>query len=221
MSKLLLASFRPLVNQALAALLASVGGHEIVAARAQSAELITAIAVHAPDLVLLDAKAQEPEVSGWLMETVLAKRPEARILVLADQPGFELVLTAVRSGAVGVLSRSVNVHTSMRAIQAALEGEGVVPRAMLPALFQHLAEGADEDDPLKQLSPREREVLALMGLGLDNGRIAAALMISPNTVRTHIQHVLAKLDMHSKLEAVTYAMEHAAALRPPGRDHRR
>jgi RNA polymerase sigma factor (sigma-70 family) len=91
-----------------------------------------------------------------------------------------------------------------------LDREGVVPRAMLPQLFRRLLDMCDRstDAPLNRLSPREREVLALLGRGWSNAQIGRELYISPHTVRTHVQNILQKLEMHSKLEAVAFALEH-------------
>jgi DNA-binding NarL/FixJ family response regulator len=90
-----------------------------------------------------------------------------------------------------------------------------VPRAMLPQLFRRLLDLSERssDSPLNRLSPREREVLALLGRGWNNARIGRELFISPHTVRTHVQNILQKLEMHSKLEAATFAMQRQLA--PP------
>jgi DNA-binding NarL/FixJ family response regulator len=121
----------------------------------------------------------------------------------------------VRSGAVGVVGKKSGTRTVLRAVQAALDGEGVVPRAMLPELFRRLLDLGERnaDSPLNRLSPREREVLALLGRGWNNARIGRELFISPHTVRTHVQNILQKLEMHSKLEAATFAMQRDVAPR--------
>jgi DNA-binding NarL/FixJ family response regulator len=88
---------------------------------------------------------------------------------------------------------------------------------MLPQLFRRLLDMGDRatDAPLNRLSPREREVLALLGRGWSNAQIGRELYISPHTVRTHVQNILQKLEMHSKLEAATFAMQHELAAHRP------
>jgi DNA-binding NarL/FixJ family response regulator len=209
MGRLLLADRYRLSIQALEALLAR-EGHEVVGGCATERDLLAAVAVHQPDLVLVDAQLAGLERAPSVVEAALRAAPGTKVLVLATEPDVQLAKAAVLAGAVGVLSRTSDGPAIARAVRAALLGEGVVPRGMLPALFQGLAGAGPAPDPLQALSRRERQVLTLMGRGLDNARIAAELSISPNTVRTHVQNVLAKLGMHSKLEAVTYAARRAA-----------
>jgi DNA-binding NarL/FixJ family response regulator len=91
-----------------------------------------------------------------------------------------------------------------------LAREGIAPRAMLPKLLQQLLDMGDRasDAPLHRLSPREREVLVLLGHGWSNAQIGRKLFISPHTVRTHIQNILQKMQMHLQLESATFAMQH-------------
>ena len=211
MGRLLLADSRQLFIHALRALLDHEGEHEVVAVCTTPPEVLTEVDRQRPDLALIDVELAGPEGTASLVGTVVGSAPATKVVLLAGEPGVELVAAAVRAGAIGVIDRASDVRTILRAARAALRGEGVVARSMLPSLFRHLIH-EDTDDPLDQLSVREREVLALMGQGLNNAKIAAGLGISPNTVRTHVQNVLAKLGMHSKLEAVTYATRHATAL---------
>jgi len=96
---------------------------------------------------------------------------------------------------------------------AGLAGEGAVPRGMLLELARRMvARDRTPDSPLSRLSPRERQVLALLSKGWDNARIGRDLFISQHTVRTHIQNILEKLGMHSKLEAATFAMQRSMEL---------
>jgi DNA-binding NarL/FixJ family response regulator len=212
MARVLLADSQPLLNEALAALLSRDGRHQVVAQATSAAEVTRAAASHRPDLALLDAAmalGEKPPLLAGLCQA----HPELKPLVLADQVSLELTLASVRAGAVGVLPKTATAATILRSLQAAADGEGVVPRALLPQLLGRLATGPDPaDTPAARLSGREREVLALLGRGWDNHRIGQALFISPNTVRTHVQNILDKLGMHSKLEAATFAMRHGLQL---------
>ena len=113
----------------------------------------------------------------------------------------------------GVVGKTYGASTVLRVAGAVLEGEGAVPRAMLLELARRMvARDQTSDSPLARLSPRERQVLALLSRGWDNARIGKDLFISQHTVRTHIQNILEKLGMHSKLEAATFAMQRSAEL---------
>jgi RNA polymerase sigma factor (sigma-70 family) len=102
--------------------------------------------------------------------------------------------------------QQAGTQTVLRAVQAALVREASIPRAMLRWL-QDMGERSS-DPPLNRLSPREREILGLLARGWSNRRIAEECFLSVDTVRTHVQNVLVKLGVHSKLEAVSVAMRH-------------
>ena len=214
MARVYLADCQPLFNEALQALIERDGRHDVVGSGSTAAQVTSAVARLEPDLVLVDAElalvARPP-----LVEAILGRDPTTKVLVLAQEMDLELLLGAVRSGAVGVVGKKSGTRTVLRAVQAALDGEGVVPRAMLPELFRRLLDLGERnaDSPLNRLSPREREVLALLGRGWNNARIGRELFISPHTVRTHVQNILQKLVMHSKLEAATFAMQRDVAPR--------
>ncbi len=214
MARVYLADCQPLFNEALQALIERDGRHDVVGSGSTAAQVTSAVARLEPDLVLVDAElalvARPP-----LVEEILGRDPTTKVLVLAQEMDLELLLGAVRSGAVGVVGKKSGTRTVLRAVQAALDGEGVVPRAMLPELFRRLLDLGERnaDSPLNRLSPREREVLALLGRGWNNARIGRELFISPHTVRTHVQNILQKLEMHSKLEAATFAMQRDVAPR--------
>jgi RNA polymerase sigma factor (sigma-70 family) len=160
-------------------------------------------------------------LGGWLFQIARhdlydhrRRQARSRIAPLEDN----LDEAAAPAGTVGpeALGREITTQT-VRARQAVRDGEGVVPRVMLPQLFRRLLDMGDRatDAPLNRLSPREREVLALLGRGWSNAQIGRELYISPHTVRTHVQNILQKLEMHSKLEAATFAMQHELATRRP------
>ena len=214
MARVYLADCQPLFNEALQALIERDGRHDVVGSGSTAAQVMSAVARLEPDLVLVDADLALV-VRPPLVEAILGRDPSAKVLVLAQETDVELLLGAIRSGAVGVVGKKSGTRTVLRAVQAALDGEGVVPRAMLPELFRRLLDlgERDADSPLNRLSPREREVLGLLGRGWNNARIGRELFISPHTVRTHVQNILQKLEMHSKLEAATFAMQRDLAPR--------
>jgi two-component system nitrate/nitrite response regulator NarL len=216
MARVFLADCQPLFNEALEALITRDGRNEVVGQASTTAQVTDSVLQVGPDLVVLDADLGLTS-RPTLVEALLAELPDTKLILLAQETDIDLLLLAIRAGALGVVGKKSGTQTVLRAVQAVLDGEGVVPRSMLPELFRRLIDLGDRasDTPLNRLSPREREVLALLGRGWSNARIGEELYISPHTVRTHVQNILQKLEMHSKLEAATFAMQHELASRRP------
>src|SRR5215203_861323 len=216
MARVFLADCQPLFNEALEALITRDGTNEVVGQASAVPQVVASVPQLKPDLFVIDAGLALSS-RPTLVETILSELPDTKVILLAQDTDIDLLLHAIRAGAVGVVGKKSGTQTVLRAVQAVLDGEGVVPRAMLPQLFRRLLDMGDRatDAPLNRLSPREREVLALLGRGWSNAQIGRELYISPHTVRTHVQNILQKLEMHSKLEAATFAMQHELATRRP------
>jgi DNA-binding NarL/FixJ family response regulator len=214
MARVFLADCQPLFNEALEALITRDGSNQVVGHGSSDAEIVAAVGQLKPDLFVIDAGVALGN-RPTLIETILLDLPLTKVILLAQELSEELLLQAIKAGALGVVGKTSGTQTVLRAVQAVLDGEGVVPRAMLPGLFRRLLDMSDRnsDAPLNRLSPREGEVLALLGRGWSNAQIGRELYISPHTVRTHVQNILQKLEMHSKLEAATFAMQHELANR--------
>jgi DNA-binding NarL/FixJ family response regulator len=216
MARVFLADCQPLFNEALEALITRDATNEVVGQASAVPQIVASVSQLKPDLFVIDAGLALSS-RPTLVETILGELPDTKVILLAQDTDIDLLLHAIRAGAVGVVGKKSGTQTVLRAVQAVLDGEGVVPRAMLPQLFRRLLDMGDRatDAPLNRLSPREREVLALLGRGWSNAQIGRELYISPHTVRTHVQNILQKLEMHSKLEAATFAMQHELATRRP------
>jgi DNA-binding NarL/FixJ family response regulator len=212
MATVLLADSQPLFNEALEALLSRGGVHQVIGRCSLAEDAFAYVGSLRPDLVLVDAVlglAGSPNLVSRMLEA----HPEARVIVLGDDHDADLLVNAIRSGAAGVVGKTYGAGTVLRVARAVLEGEGAVPRGMLLELARRMvSRNRTSDSPLARLSPRERQVLALLSRGWDNPRIARELFISQHTVRTHIQNILEKLGMHSKLEAATFAMQQSMQL---------
>jgi DNA-binding NarL/FixJ family response regulator len=212
MATVLLADSQPLFNEALEALLSRGGVHQVIGRCSSAEDAFACVGSLRPDLVLVDAVlglAGSPNLVSRMLEA----HPEARVIVLGDDHDADLLVNAIRSGAAGVVGKTYGAGTVLRVAGAVLEGEGAVPRGMLLELARRMvSRNRASDSPLARLSPRERQVLALLSRGWDNPRIARELFISQHTVRTHIQNILEKLGMHSKLEAATFAMQQSMQL---------
>jgi DNA-binding NarL/FixJ family response regulator len=212
MARLLLADRQPLLNDALEGLLTRDGRHEVVASCTPHQDVLLAVRRLQPDLLLLDA---EVAMSGrpTKLERALAERPGLKVLLLAPDMDVKLLLDSLGVGAVGVVLKTSSPSTVRTAVESALAGESLAPQATLPRVLRQLdTHGRGRESPVQRLSLREREVLALLGRGWSNEAIGGMLFISPHTVRTHIQNILVKLGVHSRLAATTFAMERASEL---------
>src|SRR5436305_3588706 len=140
--------------------------------------------------------------------------PQAKVVVLTAHEDERLLVEAIEAGASGFLRKPEGVDELIGALKAAAAGEILVdPQAlarMLPLMAREREVRREASERLATLSEREREVLALLTQGLRNEAIAQRLGISPQTVQTHVRNILAKLGVHSKLEAVAFAVPHGA-----------
>jgi DNA-binding NarL/FixJ family response regulator len=212
MARVLLADSQPLFNEALEALFSRDQAHLVVGRCSSAEETLTAVGRILPDLLLVDA-ALGLEGSPNLVKRLHEAHPGVKVVVLGDDRDVDVLLAAIRAGAAGVVGKTHGASTVLRVAGAVLAGEGAIPRAMLLELARRMAvKDRSADSPLARLSPRERQVLALLSRGWDNARIGRDLFISQHTVRTHIQNILEKLGMHSKLEAATFAMQRSMEL---------
>jgi DNA-binding NarL/FixJ family response regulator len=212
MARVLLADSQPLFNEALEALFSRDQTHMVVGRCSSAEETFTAVDRILPDLVLVDA-ALGLDGSPNLVKRLHEAHPAVKVVVLGDDRDVDLLLAAIRAGAAGVVGKTHGAGTVLRVAAAVLAGEGAIPRAMLLELARRMAaKDRSADSPLARLSPRERQVLALLSRGWDNARIGRDLFISQHTVRTHIQNILEKLGMHSKLEAATFAIQRSMEL---------
>jgi two-component system, NarL family, nitrate/nitrite response regulator NarL len=206
MARVLLADLQPLFNEALEALF-SRGNHTVVGRCTSAEQTLAAVSRLQPDLLLIDA-ALGLEGSPSLIAQALQVHPGVKVLLLGDDRDVDLLAAAIRAGAAGMVGKTHAAGTVLRIAAAVLAGEGAIPRSKLLEVARRIAaRSSSADSPLARLSPRERQVLALLRRGWDNARIGRDLFISQHTVRTHIQNILEKLGMHSKLEAATFAMQ--------------
>ena len=163
-----------------------------------------------PNVALLGMNL--PNCNG-VRATALIKSslPECKVLVLTDEEDESALVESVEAGANGYLTKECPLAELIDATRAIHRGETLIPKGMLGALLARLIRQSREQDEAvrraSRLSKRERSVLALLVDGADNDGIAQALVISPQTARTHVQNVLAKLEVHSRLEAAAFARQ--------------
>jgi NarL family two-component system response regulator LiaR len=155
-----------------------------------------------PDVVLMDLVM--PRMDGVVaMREVRERVPRARVVVLTSFLDDERLLPAIRAGAAGYLLKNVQPRELARAVRLAARGEALIDPAVAARLVDSLVEDRGGEEP--ELTPREREVLDLIGSGFSNKRIALELGISEKTVKTHVGHVLAKLGVSDRTQAALYA----------------
>jgi DNA-binding NarL/FixJ family response regulator len=134
-----------------------------------------------------------------------------RVLVLNGRADVTTLVACLEAGALGYQTKDLDLPGLAAAVAAVSAGEAVVPRHMLGGLLRGLIDRRRQDDDkvrrYNTLTKREREILGLLGRGEDQDGIATSLVISPQTARTHIQNVLTKLEVHSRMEAVAFAHE--------------
>jgi two-component system, NarL family, nitrate/nitrite response regulator NarL len=161
-----------------------------------------------PDVVLLDIGL--PDQSGLVVgEEIHEAFPDVALVALTALEDPRMVTEALRIGFRGYITKNMPVARFLRAVQTAVDGQVVIPQSLA---FNRFGRASDGDDLVAvsagQLTAREREVLALLVQGLNGSLIARRLSISGNTVRTHVQSILTKLQVHSRLEAATFAVRH-------------
>ncbi|HYX88631.1 MAG TPA: response regulator transcription factor [Gaiellaceae bacterium] len=155
-----------------------------------------------PDVVLMDLVM--PRLDGVAAMRALRERvPAARVVVLTSFLDDERLLPAIRAGAAGYLLKNVEPRELARAVRLAAGGEALIDPAVAARLVDSLLDDGGGEQP--ELTPREQEVLDLIGRGFANKRIALELGISEKTVKTHVGHVLAKLGVSDRTQAALYA----------------
>jgi NarL family two-component system response regulator LiaR len=155
-----------------------------------------------PDVVVMDLVMPELDGVGAMRE-LRQRVPRARVIVLTSFLDDERLLPAMRAGAAGYLLKNVEPKELARAIRLADAGEAMIDPAVAARLVDALVERPGQEQP--DLTPREQEVLDLIGRGYANKRIALELGISEKTVKTHVGHVLAKLGVSDRTQAALYA----------------
>jgi two-component system nitrate/nitrite response regulator NarL len=201
--KILVGSSQALFRESLRAALEKEHELCVVGISDSCGALIDDVARVRPRVVLVDARL-DPGVIGAIRDVRARTHPPA-VLCLGRRADYRFLDHAIRAGANGFVTRSAFVADLAAAVHAVDRGEMVVPPEMLAGAIQRLL-GTDDihEDALKRiarLSQRERRVLALVSRGATNAAVAQTLFISPLTAKTHIQNVLRKLGVHSRLEA--------------------
>jgi two-component system, NarL family, response regulator LiaR len=201
--RVLVADDHAVVREGLRALLELQDGIEIAGEAADGEQAVEAALRVRPDVVLMDLVM--PHLDGLAaMRALREQLPGARVIVLTSFLDDKL-LPALRAGAAGYLLKNATPREVVRAVRAAHAGETVIDPVVAARLVETLA-ASGENEPLDRLTPREREVLVLIGRGFPNKLIARELGVSEKTVKTHVGHVLAKLGVSDRTQAAVFAV---------------
>ncbi len=174
-----------------------------VAAVVHEGNPVDAIRRESPDVLVVTVDSPGDPVE--IIEQIRRTSPGTRVLALADREEF--AVRAVRAGAAGVVSKRRPIKDVLSSIRAAHRGESLVAPERPPLRKRRKRrQDATMEERLERLTARETEILQRMAEGVLGGRIAEELGISPNTLRTHVQNILFKLKVHSKLEALVVAI---------------
>ncbi len=202
--RVILVDDHEMVRRGLAVFLQAFDDLQLIGEAANGVEALRLCAELQPDVVLMDLVM--PEMDG--IDTTRAIRqqfPDTQVIALTSFKEDAMVGKALQAGAVGYLFKDVSIDELANAIRAAKAGRPT----LAPAAAQALIKAATQPLPLgHDLTPRERDVLALLVEGLNNPEIAERLSVSRSTVKTHVSNILAKLGVTSRVEAVTLALQH-------------
>jgi DNA-binding NarL/FixJ family response regulator len=212
--RLLIVDDQDLFAESLRVALSAEPGLRVVGTAATLAQARSMVVSTAPDVVLLDHRLPDGLGVDSIAE-LKALSPKTKIVVLAAVAEDSMLVTATEAGCAGFILKTSPLNELVAAVRTAAAGEIMVSPELLARLLNRLHHQRSRRP--QDLTPREREILELIAEGLTNGGIAERLFISVNTVRNHVQSVLAKLDAHSKLEALAIAIRDGL-IEPPGAD---
>jgi DNA-binding NarL/FixJ family response regulator len=205
--RVVIADDQPMMRAGFKAVLEATGDIEVVAEASDGEEAVRAANQHAPDVVLMDIRMP-------VMDGIEATRrlPRQRVLILTTFGLDQYILEALRAGASGFLLKDAPTQEVVAAVRAVAAGDAVLSAAVTRQLLDQVARRlpaavSRRPDELELLTEREREVLRMLANGLSNAEIAGALVVSEATVKSHVSHLLGKLGLRDRVQAVIYAYE--------------
>jgi DNA-binding NarL/FixJ family response regulator len=220
--KILLADDQPLVRTGFRMILDAEPDMEVIAEAGDGADAVRQARQLRPDVVVMDIRM--PVQDGIAATAEIAAAGHARVLVLTTFHIDEHVVGALRAGASGFLLKDAHADRLLEAIRVVHAGDAIVDPAVTRQLLDQFvhrlpapgeAPAAAGTDRLKGITGREREVLALVARGRSNAEIAAELVVTETTVKTHVHHLLTKLAARDRVQLVVLAYEAGLAGQPP------
>ena len=207
---ILLADHHSLFREAVRAILEKEPDMQVVAEVGDGVLAVAEAERHRPDIAILSPGLPGLDVLR-VTEVIRERVPSCRVAIVSSDYDVSQLVRAVELGASGYMTRESPIEDLLDMARAVHRGDTVVPPSMLGDLLHELKRRRQTRDEavrqLAKLTRREREVLALLAEGADHRTIAETLVISPQTARTHIQNVLGKLGVHSRLEAAAFVVQ--------------
>jgi two-component system nitrate/nitrite response regulator NarL len=206
--RIILVDDHTLFRKGLAELLESGGAVNVAAITGNPAEVAALLETHKPDVLILDLNIGNTD-GIHVMQQLRADGFTLPVLILTVSEAEEDMARALRNGAKGYLLKSMEPDEVVDAIIRAARGETVVAPGMTAKLVRMLDNKSNSSTSLlESLTQREREILSHLAKGESNKAIARQLDISYDTVKLHVRHILAKLNLSSRVEAAVFAVEH-------------
>lgn len=214
--RVLIADDHTLVREGLRALLEGQGDFEVIAEASNGHEAVDRAVQMRPDVVLMDISM--PELDGFeATRRIVKANPTIRVLVLTVHETEEYFFRVLESGAQGFLVKDAASTELVAAVRAVHQGGVYLHPPMAKRLVEdylNRVSTGEERGTYEELTPREREILKLIGEGYTNQEIASHLSLSINTVQTHRSRIMDKLNLHSRAELMKYAVRMGLLRRP-------
>jgi DNA-binding NarL/FixJ family response regulator len=221
-TRVLLVDDQALLRAGFRVLIQSADDLEIVGEAATGVQALERVQAGGVDVVLMDIRM--PEMDGLAATRAIMADPalsEVKVLILTTFELDEYVFQALRAGASGFLGKGVGPDELLDAIRVIARGDSLLSPLATRALISTFLDRPERSDPidsdrLQALTPREREVLALVGVGLSNDEVAAQLVVSPLTAKTHVNRAMSKLGARDRAQLVVIAYESGLIRQHPG-----
>jgi DNA-binding NarL/FixJ family response regulator len=222
MIKVLVADDQPMIRVGIRAILDSYDGITVAGDAVDGRDAVRQARELRPDVVLMDVRM--PVLDGLaatreLLDPVQDRPDRPRVLMLTTFDADHYVYEALRAGASGFLLKDSGPDELAAAVRVVAGGEALLAPAITQRLIERFVEAAPRDPAshplLRSLTEREREVLTLISRGLSNGELAASLVISEQTVKSHVSRILQKLGLRDRVQAVVFGYENGLVV--PGR----
>lgn len=215
--RILIADDHPLFRNGIRSLL-EMQGFEVIGEARDGLESLTKARELHPDLVLMDLSM--PNLNGLDATRVLTtEMPEVKVVILTASEDEQDLFEAIKCGATGYLTKSLEAETFFALLEGVSRGEAPITKTLATKILHEFARQAQQPEapvtnPVEPLTPREREVIALVAEGRTNHEIGERLFLSENTIKYHLTNILSKLHLNNRAEAVAYALR-TGLIQPP------
>jgi two-component system, NarL family, response regulator LiaR len=208
--RIFIADDHAIIREGIRSLLATEPGLELVGEASDGLQAVGQVIALKPDVILLDMVMPRMDGLGAILE-IRKDWPEAKIMMLTSFSDDEKVFSAIRNGALGYLLKESSPQDLLQAIHNVARGEGFLSPSIASKLMREINQPSRLPPTKDPLTEREVEILQLVAKGLSNDEIAEKLVVSEKTVRTHVSHILAKLQLANRTQAALYALKEGLA----------